>query len=171
MPSLPPHFYHTSLLNLTDCRYVKGEDSYSTLRGGRKEEKEKQAPHTTKTFKKSIVNTYLIQLQFGCFFILWTDWQDDITTKICAAAFVWKKNIVFNIGINHWCSHQVSRFLFLQIFSYFLISDSVFAPLHYHQTEEFPCARPPQCNTCVSSRTLKWAAVWCWCPLGLLISD
>jgi len=24
----------------------------STLRGGRKEEKEKQAPHTTKTFKK-----------------------------------------------------------------------------------------------------------------------
>lgn len=113
----------------------KAKTANSTLRGGRKEEKEKQAPHTTKTFKKSIVNTYLIQLQFGCFFILWTDWQDDITTKICAAAFVWKKNIVFNIGINHWCSHQVSRFLFLQIFSYFLISNSVLAPT-YHKTRQ-----------------------------------
>ena len=134
-----------------------------------KKKKENKAPHK-KPLKKSIVNTYLIQLQFGCFFILWTDWQDDITTKICAAAFVWKKNIVFNIGINHWCSHQVSRFLFLQIFSYFLISNSIFAP-SLHQTEEFPCAHPPQCNTFVSSRTLKWAAaVWC-CPLGLLISD
>ena len=173
MPSRPPppHFYHTSLLNLTDCRYVKGEDSYSS--GRRKEEKRKQSTTHKKPLKKSIVNTYLIQLQFGCFFILWTDWQDDIITKNMCSCFCVKEEdnfIVFNIGIDHWCSQKASRFLFLQIFSYFLISNSIFAP-SLHQTEEFPCARPPQCNTFVSSRTLKWAAaVWC-CPLGLLISD